>query len=359
MNSYLAVAALFLMISLMFIMPLIPALVELRRKTDALPLKVVQQNAGEIRHFANSFRAYIKALEPSLQRCMTDGTTATGTLADGEEYVVLGRADEPLMRALEDRDALHPVVITAAVDLIVPGEATFSRDIYSGAQFIGGEKNNYRAILGETNVHLGPSSRVMRWVHAVGEFTADLGCRLYGRISSDSLIRLSSGCSFLRLNAPRIEIGCGAANRDATSANSPLPASVDSAASSKRLFHEGDFDINAGQIISGNIVVRGNLHIGSGARICGSVKSVKDMVIDDGVSVEGSLISAGTMRIGPDCAVHGPVVAERELAIAVGTRCGTAKHPTTVSAPRIEVEEGVVVFGTLWARERGEVVASQ
>jgi cytoskeletal protein CcmA (bactofilin family) len=340
-NSYLAVAALFLMISLMFIMPLIPALVELRRKTDALPLKVVQQNAGEIRHFANSFRAYIKALEPSLQRCLTDGTTATGTLADGEEYVVLGRADEPLMRALE------------------PREATFSRDIYSGAQFIGGEKNNYRAILGETNVHLGASSRVMRWVHAVGEFTADLSCRLYGRISSDSLIRLSSGCSFLRLNAPRIEIGCGAANREATSANSPLPASIDSAASSKRLFHEGDFDINAGQVISGNIVVRGNLHIGSGARICGSVKSVKDMVIDDGVSVEGSLISAGTMRIGPDCAVHGPVVAERELAIAVGTRCGTAKHPTTVSAPRIEVEEGVVVFGTLWARERGEVVASQ
>ena len=84
---------------------------------------------------------------------------------------------------------------------------------------------------------------------------------------------------------------------------------------------------------------------------------MKDMVIEDGVSVEGSLISTRTMRIGPHCAIHGPVIAERGLAIANGTRCGTLEYPTTVSAPEIEVEEGVVVFGTLWAREHGHVVA--
>ena len=88
------------------------------------------------------------------------------------------------------------------------------------------------------------------------------------------------------------------------------------------------------------------------------MKSAKDLVLEDGVAVEGSLISARKMRIGPNCAIHGPVVAERELAVAAGTRCGSQEHPTTVSAPRIEVEEGVLVFGTLWAREYGRVVAS-
>jgi hypothetical protein len=71
------------------------------------------------------------------------------------------------------------------------------------------------------------------------------------------------------------------------------------------------------------------------------------------------LISAGKMRIGPHCAIHGPVVAERQLEIATGVRCGTLEQPTTVSAPHIEIEEGVVVFGTLWAREHGQVVANQ
>ena len=103
-------------------------------------------------------------------------------------------------------------------------------------------------------------------------------------------------------------------------------------------------------------MIRGNLRIRSGARVRGSVKSVKDMVIENGVSVEGSLISARKMRIGAYCAIHGPVIAERELTIAGGTRCGTHEFPTTVSATQVEVEEGVVVFGTLWARERGHVV---
>jgi hypothetical protein len=53
------------------------------------------------------------------------------------------------------------------------------------------------------------------------------------------------------------------------------------------------------------------------------------------------------------------VIAERELAIASGSQCGTFEHPTTVSAPKIEIEEGVAVFGTLWARDQGQVVATQ
>jgi cytoskeletal protein CcmA (bactofilin family) len=342
----------------MLMLPLVPALVELYRKSDAQPLNVVQQNAGEIRHFANSFRDYIKGLEPILHHCVADATSASGALPDGEEYVVLGRADEPLMLALQQRNETRPVMMAAGIDLIVPPSGTFSRDIYAGGQFLGGDKNNYRAILGESTVHLGASSRVMRWVHAVGEFTADVGCRLYGRISSDSLIRLRAGCSFLRLNAPRIETGNVAMNADTTPPKLTFPASPGTAQAA-RFLHDGDFEVQASQVISGNMVIRGNLHIRSGARICGSVKSVKDMVLEQGVSVEGSLISAQKMRIGPNCAVHGPVVAERELAIAAGTRCGTPNFPTTVSAPRIEVEETVLVFGTLWAREQGEVVARE
>jgi cytoskeletal protein CcmA (bactofilin family) len=355
-NPHLAVAALFLMVGIMLMLPLIPSLVELRGKSDALPLSVVQQNAGEIRHFANSFRDYIKGIEPTVQRCVADGTTATGTLANGEEYVALGRADEALLRALEQRDALHPVVITAGVDLVVPGESTLSKEIYAGSLFLGGKKNNYRAILGESNVHLGESSHVTRWVHAVGEFMAERGCRLHGRISSDSVIRLGAECVFLRLNAPRIEIGNTTLNQDTTS--SPVPEIANSA-QSQRFFHVGDFEVQAGETIRGNVVIRGNLHIGSGARICGSVKSTRQLVLDDGVSVEGSLISAREMRIGSNCAVHGPVVAELELAIATGSRVGSLQHPTTVSAPWIKAEEGSLVFGTLWAREHGEVVANQ
>jgi cytoskeletal protein CcmA (bactofilin family) len=358
-SPYIAVAALVLILGVMFTLPLVPALVELRSKSDSLPLTVVQQHSGDIRHFANSFRAYIKGVEPIILNCVAHGINDTGTSSAGEEYVVLGRADEQLVRTIAERDPVHPVLLVSGVDLVVPPESTFSKDIYSRGQFEGGEKNSYRAILGEQDVHLGKASHVLRWVHAAGKLTADSGCLLYGRVSSDRLINLHADCSFLRTNAPRIETGPASGDVERIQGESESPASSGAGSGiSRRFLHDGDFEVLAGQVIQSNIVIRGNLHIHSNARICGSVKSLKDMVIEDGVLVEGSLISARKMRIGPRCAIHGPVIAERELVIANGTRCGTLEYPTTVSAPQIEVEEGVRVFGTLWAREHGHVAAS-
>jgi hypothetical protein len=355
-NPFLAVAGVILFVGVMFILPLVPALVELKRKSDALPLNVIQQHAGEIRHFANSFRIYIQALKPTLQQCIASGATATGTLPDGVQYLALDRCEDPQAFAIQQPGAICPMTIAAASDIVVPPETTFVRDIYAGGRFRGGDNNSYRAILGEKDVFLGRFSRVTRWVHAVGEFAADPGCGLSGRISSDSCIRLQGACNFLRLNAPRIETGDVRGEEESLPPN-PEDHAEEGSETVQRFLYDGNFEVHAGEVITGNIVARGKLHIGSGARIRGSVKSVGDMVLETGVSVQGSVISGRQMHIGPDCVLRGPIVAERSLLIATGTRCGSLSHPTTVSAPRMKVEEGVAVFGTLWAREHGEVVA--
>jgi len=353
-NSYLAVTALVAVVGFMLVLPLVPSWTELQRKTDAMPLSVVQQNAGEIRHFASSFRTYIQGLDPTLRHCADSRTTASGRLADGTEYFAIGRADEIPVFLLERNAPCH-FVIAAAADLAVPAQVTFSNDVYTRGRFLGGEKNNYRAILCEGNLHLGPSSCVQRWVHAVGELNADAGCKLYGRASSDSVLRLRRDCAFLRLNAPRIEIGPIEDSGTVQPDSNPL-ASMDSVVP-QRFLYPGDFVIEAGQIIRGNLVVRGRLRMGRGVHVHGSVKSGKEMILEDGVRVEGSLVSATTLHIGSDCSIHGPIIAERGMFIQAGTHCGNSHLETTVSAPRIEVEEGVVIFGTLWARDSGEVVA--
>jgi predicted acyltransferase (DUF342 family) len=105
-------------------------------------------------------------------------------------------------------------------------------------------------------------------------------------------------------------------------------------------------------------VVRGDLSIGAGARIYGSVKCGRQLTVEEGVLVTGSLISANHLRVGQDGLILGPVIAERSIYLTRGTQCGNSVYPTTVSAPEITVEEGVVVFGTVWAREHGRVVKS-
>jgi len=352
-NPYLALTVLLLLAGSMFMLPLIPALVELRRKSDASPLNVIQQYAGEIRHFADGFRSYTKELEILLRESQHSKAAVFGTLPDGTDYLVLGRGDEALRLPLREENGLCSLLIATNSDLVLPPDIRFDKDIYAGGQFVGGKKNHYRAILGEKTVHLSTASRVMRWVHAMGEFQADPDCELHGRISSDRSIRLQKPCSFQRLNAPRIEIGQPVETAsDAAAGHHTAPAST------RRLLHDGDFAIPAGDVFQGNLVVRGTLRVGSGATVRGSVKGDKGVVLEAGVRVEGSLMSANKMQIGPNSIIHGPVIAERQMVIERGTRCGAADQPTTVSAPWIDAQEGVVVFGTLWARELGRVAAS-
>ncbi len=354
MNPLLAVACLIFFAGVLLTLPVIPALIELLRPSDAEPLSVIQQHAGEIRYFADSFRAYIHHLAPDLEACRASGAKATGLMPDGAEYLVFGRGEEALTLPLKQQDEFCPLVIASSTDLLLPSETTFSRDIYSRGNFIGGSRNHYRAILSDKDVHLAEASTVTRWTHAVGEFTADSACQLNGRISSDVAIHLHSDCRFLRLNAPRIEIGSAVETdpqaRPVSSTEKPIGPGI-----SHRLLLDGDFDIAPGQVFEGDLVVRGNLRIGTGARVYGSVKCGKELILESGASITGSLISAGKMHVGPDCSIHGPVIAEHAMRIDHGSRCGAAEQPTTVSALKISTEEGVVVFGTLWARELGQV----
>jgi cytoskeletal protein CcmA (bactofilin family) len=356
MSPAIAMLVLILSAGLLFTLPLVPAIAELRLKRDAQPLDVIQQYGGDIRHFAHGFRRVAVALQTRLQECVGTGTTTTGKLPDGDEYVLLGSADESFFLPAMGRDSTWRSAVAAGVDIVLPDGLTFAKEIYAAGDLTGGEGSTFRAILGEMDIHLRRGSKVIRWAHAARMFRAEHDCDLFGRISSDHEIQLQSGCVFQRVGAPIIIAGFS------DTATGPPPSQpVNAAAEAKlpptgRILYDGDFEIRAGEIIAGSIVTRGKLHIGAGAHVLGSVKSNGHLTVDSDVSVDGSLLSATTTHIGANCRIGGPVLAEHGVIIESGTHCGSVHNPTTVAAPTIELEEGVIVFGSLWARNEGRVV---
>jgi len=354
MNAYLAVAGLIVLAGVMLTVPLIPAFNEVHRKTDAQPLNVIQRHAGEIRHFAQSFFEVMKELKPLLDRCHRSGAVVRGVLSGGSEYLVIGNSKD-IPDLVKQADAFTcSSVVAFAGDFVCPGSIKFHQEIYARRRFTGGKSNQYRAVLGDGDVSLGPASTILRWAHSDKVLTAAQHCNLYGRISAGELIRLEHGCSFLRVNAPRIEVGTPAINAGPQISNG---SAIDR--HSRRILHDGDFEVRAGEVVHSNIVTRGTLIVRAGARVAGNIKSNKGMLLEPGVIVEGSVISAEQMVIDQNCALHGPVIAERKMTIRTGTNCGDAIVPTTVSSPEIEVQEGVLIFGTLWARVSGRVVGRQ
>jgi cytoskeletal protein CcmA (bactofilin family) len=358
MNPVSATIVLILLAAVLFLLPMLPAILEFRRKRDAQPLNVIQQYAGDIRHFAHTFRDRVRQLDHQLRDCASSGKTFATALPNGDECVILGRGDAGrLLTPWLSKSACRHVMV-ASTDQALPDGLTFLKETYALGALRGGKGSVFRAILGEQDIRLLEDSKVLRWAHAVRVLDADSNCGLFGRISSEAEIVLHPGCVFQRLNAPRIASapsGQGDSGSPHASRAFVLGPSADLASRPRSLFDE-DVEICSGEVFLGNLVTRGSLRIGSGARVCGSVKSNRRLIVESGAAIEGSLISADTMEIGPDCRIHGPVLAERSLSLASGAVCGDIQSPTTVSAPSIEIEPGVLVFGTLWARELGRVL---
>jgi hypothetical protein len=352
MNPAIASILIVLLAVVLLMLPLLPALIELLLKRDAEPLVVTQQYAGEIRHFSYGFRGYIDSLLGPLRACVATGIATTGVMRDGNSYLLLGRAEDTRLVSAGDKPEVCDSVVGAGVDVVLPAGITFTREFYAAGDFTGGEKDVFRALLGEKDVQLGRASTVNRWAHAVGMFRAEPDCDLAGRISSDREIHLESGCAFQRLNAPRIALGWSSPTE-----TEPAEEMSPTSAPTVRRVVEEDLVIQPGEIVSTNIVTRGKLRIGAGAQVLGSVKSHGQMAIEAGVRIRGSLISSSTMHIGPDCRINGPVIAEHGMAIDTGTHCGSIHVPTTVTAPTIHIANGVTVFGTVWARTEGQVVS--
>src|ERR1700694_5864219 len=117
MNPVLARVLLVLLAGILFTLPLLPALAELRLKRDAQPLNVIQQHAGEIRHFSYGFRSYIADLLEPLRECVTSGTMAHGTMPDGDQYLLLGRADNTGFVSAGGTTATCQSVVAAGMDV--------------------------------------------------------------------------------------------------------------------------------------------------------------------------------------------------------------------------------------------------
>jgi len=350
MMPALAPFALTAMTGAMFALPLAPALRELRLRKDARPIPT-QQHDGKITNFADSFRRYIQPLLPELRDCVANGEVREVTTTDGRRGVIVGCAGTHQLSA-----RLHGARIDALVlcgQRIVLGDAmVFTGDLYAADHLFGGENNVLRAVLGEGDVFLADRSRVMRWLHAEDSAYVGRSSTVHGRLSAGRAVYLWPGCSFERVHAPRVacvwgDAGFPTARTTVVSDCSRLDTPI------RRWRVAGDFQLQPGEDLVGNLVGGAEIRISRDCRLQGAIKSHGNTIIDSGAEVDGSVVSIHDVNITGECFVRGPVLAEGEITIGAGAQIGAPNMPTTVSARSIRIAPGALVHGTVWARESG------
>jgi len=341
-------------------LPLLPSLLEWWRRSDVKPLRVVRGAEVDIRHFADAFQAWITGhVGEALAMCSAGGPAVEGRLGDGTPYVVLPDGAAPPLDVPPAGPVSCPAVTVAAGRLELPTQALFPLEIFGATDVVVGDGTVCRAVLSHGDLTLGRACWSLRWLHARGALRAGESCALHGRASAGTALRLEPGCRFERLHAPVVAFGERVSSPAPQAALEPwnaddVPDLVEDAAG--RWLVRRRLEVPPGRLVTSDIVVTGELVVGDGARIVGSVKGHGDVRLGAGVTVQGAVVSWRDLVMGPGCSIGGPVVAERDARIGAGVELGSAERPTTLTARCLEVEAGSAVHGTVWAHGGGLVL---
>lgn len=357
-----AVTVFFLFLIAWLCLPFIPGMVEIRKKTDAYPLKVVQEYDVDVHFFANVFREYVmKCFSGYIGDNRSVPETVEGKLEDDTRYYILGdRQTLPLPENEINEQMTHSMLI-AAGSLELPGAMSYLTELYATDSIHGGNEDIFRALLAEKNIDIAEDSLLLRWMHAGNTINVKQRSVLHGRVSADHGIYLSPSCHFERLYSPMIVFGDRIPERHAEPgqnniAPEDLASNIEIAGG--RWLIEQDLDIPDNSIVDSNLVVIGRLNIGSGCRINGSVKSRKLLHVGQGTVITGSLVSNKDIYCSADCSIAGPLVSEEGIYMDSGAIIGSREEPATVSAENIHIKTNSVAYGLVWARTKGVVEES-
>ena len=332
-----------------FLLPLLPAILELFRPSDVTPLRVVPRDAGDVAFLAKGFRHYL-----GRQMDLLPSATPAdflGRLPDGTHFARV-KAGPSVLRP-GDNGAVQERVVRVDAPIALAGDQTFLQEVHATEDFAGGPRSVYRALLGERRVTLGERSRVLRWVHAGGPLSVGAHSVLQGRVSSDQSVVVGQDVEFDRIGAPEIRTaGPTAPPGTAPTTIWELPKGARKIGDHHRI--DGNLEIGPGVRVGGSLVVAGRLVIREGAEVRGSVKAHGDVTVERGAAIRGSLVGQGDLVIGPAVEVLGPVIGEGAVSLGDGCTVGRLDAQTTVAAGSLRVGHGVAVFGQLIARDGGK-----
>jgi predicted acyltransferase (DUF342 family) len=356
--------SLFLLLTFaLFLLPLLPSLLELKLATDTQPLQVIQEYDAEPTYFATGFKTWLRTNFDEFFAVKNKSTAenSDGTLPDSTPFQIVGNTGIPTYSPQEIYNTATHKLILSAFALRLTEKMFFESEIYSAGGIETATDSQFRALLAGGDIHMGEGCTVLRWAHSYTSVYAAEGCDLFGRLSAHDSITIAENCRFERLNAATIRFGQTYPGLEQD--NTPLPALETlpniKDKSARRSLIEGDLDIPDNQSFTGDIVTTKNIAVGRGSRIIGNLKSNRDMYLAEGVCIDGSIVSAGNIHIQSGCRIAGPVIAEKIILVEEGSIIGSTSAPTTITAPNILVTSGVTVHGTVWADKSAMVLPVQ
>lgn len=336
------------------VLPLSAALRELRHPRDAAPLTIDSNYIKDDRYFATSFESRVAAAvgpaprEPGPSAVRFHDPEVIDTIAGNLTI---------------ERDQVPASIADVHGDLLVRSGTHLIKEALAGGNVTIEQDSTLRAIKSQADIRLGANVRVERWIDAGRTIFASAHTDLGVRATAQQSIVLEPGAVFRFLSAPMISVGTPALapSRPAMDAK-PV---IDLVAQRRHrvradgaLIVDEPFVVPAGVVSRGDVIARGDVTIGEGAILIGSIHSDRDVRLEAGATVGGSIVAERNVIIERSAAVDGHVVAHGRASLASGARIGTPGCVTTLLADEgVEIARESAVYGRIITYGAGRTVA--
>jgi len=345
-ESFTTYAAFALICLLLLTLPFVPAFREWLSPSDLAALPISANYTSDIDHFARRLHADVSA------------RLGIGEPTGYEEFEFIADPGSETASGVDWRQASKRLIARSSVTS--SGPVRSSQPVYVQGSMDAGDESSFPALYATGDITLGPRSRLDDWAHADGSLRMGPGSVALRRVSAGNRIELGNEAWFERLHAPTLRFGtrvstvrppAGAEQTPASYAD--LPGAIEQ--TPELFLIRGDCALPPACIYTGSLVVTGFLTIGAATTVKGDIKAREGLSIGHRACVQGAVTCEKRVYVFKDARAWGPVVSESDILVGASAVVGLPEAPTTVSARNIIVEDGVVMHGTLWAREVGMV----
>ena len=324
-------------------LPLSAAWRELRRPRDAEPLTIDANYRKDDRFFATSFATKVSTTvgsaprDPGPYAVVFRDAEVIDTLA-GSYTVDRGREPESILDLHED--------LVVAKGAHMPKEALVGRDATLR------DGSSIRALKAERDVRVGRDVAIERWIDAGRSMHVRPGSDLGIRATALGAILLDRDVTFRFLAAPAIVVG----DRVPAVEVPQLPEKHADLELGKRMRKradgavviDDDFVMDRGTVYASNIIARGDVTLGEGATLIGSIHCDGSIVLEHESRVTGTIVAEHDITIGAGASVDDHAVAPGRAILKRGARVGTPHRVTTLLADEaIDLAWESIVYGRI------------
>ncbi len=336
-------ALFFITFLLLLALPFLPGIMELRQPQDNRALSINMDYSKDPRYFGNSFKGILKrALQT---QGLSEGIRQI-SLSKEETVEIVSKTEIPAGNKVD-----HLIVVTG--DFMSQADVTLNKEIYVEGRASIGEKNIVRALAAEGRVSLASKTRVIRWIDAEGEFTAERSCELGWSISSAKRLKLGPDCRFRRLYG--IPVLTHNASKDQEISEADLKyVNIEETA----FISDKDWTIIPPHTkLDKTLICKQNLRIKRNCILHKDVKTYKKLVVEEGVRIKGNVFAENGISTGPFVRIFGNVFSQETISLGTGTKIGCVDVlKSVVARGEIICDRSVVIYGYIVAGKMGRIL---